>query len=276
MRRLHQMTRGVVQEEDVTAEENCPEPELSIVIPSFNEERRLPLTLDRITAFLEQAGSDYEIVVVDDGSSDTTAELVKAAAAANRRISLLGYGANLGKGRAVAFGALRARGRLVLFTDADLSTPIEELASLSAHIRQGAAIAIGSRGLPESHLAVRQPWWRERIGRLMNQIIRRLSGLPFSDTQCGFKLFTREAAQTIFSQTTVQGWMFDVEVLLLARKLNFRVDEVPVRWLNSGESRVRISHAPAILRELIHIRTHWLRRTPLRGGEEAELRSQPG
>lgn len=239
-----------------------PAPALTVIIPCFNEEQRLPATLTRLREYLDGRGVAYEFLVVDDGSLDATQEVARAAVLDAVPIQVLQYGGNRGKGFAVAFGALRARGRLVLFTDADLSTPIEEMAKLELAISRGADVAIGSRALPESRLEVRQPWWRERTGRLMNRLIRRLSGLPYADTQCGFKLFTRPAARAIFSQLTVERWMFDVEVLILARKLNLTVEEIPVRWLNSGESRVRLAHAPGIFGELLHIRVHWMGRQP--------------
>lgn len=245
-----------------------PAPELTVIIPCFNEERRLPATLARLREYLGGRDLRYELLVVDDGSLDGTLTAARDAALAAPEIQVLHYGGNRGKGFAVAYGAMRARGGLVLFSDADLSTPIEELEEFERAARRGADIVIGSRALPESRLEVRQPWWRERTGRLMNRLIRRLSGLPYADTQCGFKLFSRRAARAIFSQLTVERWMFDVEVLVLARKLNLVVEERPVRWLNSGESRVRLSHAPGILGELVHIRTHWIGRQPAPHCEE--------
>lgn len=258
-------------------ESHRPErPQVSLIIPCFNEEQRLPATLDRVVRYLEARGATWEILVVDDGSTDRTAEVARTRAAGDGRIRVFRYEPNCGKGYAVAFGARRARGEWILFSDADLSTPIEELEKCAEALARGADVAIGSRALPDSRLEVRQPWWRERAGRAMNFLIRRVSGLPFTDTQCGFKLFTRQAAQDIFPNLRVRGWMFDVEILVLARKLGYRVAEVPVTWINSEQSRVRLSHAPRILAELLHIRLWWLRRQPERcRREETEVAAQP-
>ena len=251
-------------------------PQLSLIIPCYEEERRLPASLARIEEYLEASGRTYEILVVDDGSTDGTARVAEAAAERNSRIRVLRYERNEGKGYAVRYGAAEASGEWVLFSDADLSTPIEQLEKFIPYLDQGFDVVIGSRALAESDLRVRQPWWRERAGRLMNVCIRCASGLPFPDTQCGFKLFTRRAARDIFPQLTVNRWVFDVEILVLARKLGYQVRDVPVTWINSGESRVRLSHSVNILRELIQIRLHWLRRQPdRRRHEEAEVAAQP-
>ena len=239
-------------------------PRLSLIFPCYNEERRLPASLARVREYLDAAGYPYEILVVDDGSADGTVAVAEQVAAADPRVRVLRYEANRGKGYAVAYGAARARGEWVLFSDADLSTPIEELDHFLPSLEQGYDVVIGSRALRESRLEVRQPWWRERVGRVVNRCIRLLSGLDFPDTQCGFKLFTRRAAADIFPNLTVRGWMFDVEVLVLARKLGYRVIDVPVRWLNSDDSRVKMSDAPKVFRELLHIRWYWLRRRPER------------
>jgi dolichyl-phosphate beta-glucosyltransferase len=243
-------------------------PRLSVIIPCYNEESRLPATLRRATEYFGAQGYAYEILVVDDGSADGTVAVAQAAAAQDRHLRVLTYDENRGKGYAVAFGARQARGEWVLFTDADLSTPLEELEKFTPFLEQGYDVVIGSRALKESRLEIRQPFWRERAGRFMNLCIRQLSGLSFPDTQCGFKLFTQRAARDIFSRLTVQRWMFDVEVLVLAQKMEYRVKDVPVRWLNSGESRVRLSHAPGIFRELFHIKLHWLLRRAERQNPE--------
>lgn len=248
----------------MTIPETGTGPQLSVIVPCYNEETRLPASLPVLQEYLRKSGLSHEILVVDDGSSDGTVAFVEAESARDPALRLLRYGRNQGKGYAVRYGALRAQGEWVLFTDADLSTPIHELEKFLPRIRGGDDVVIGSRALAESELKVRQPWWRERAGRAMNVLIRQLSGLKFVDTQCGFKLFTRRAAQEIFSNVTVRTWMFDVEVLVIAMKLGYRVTDVPVTWLNSGESRVRLSHAPRIFRELFHIRWYWLGRQPIR------------
>jgi len=256
-------------------DESQSAPRVSLIIPAFNEEKRLPATLERVQSYLGAEGYSYEVLVVDDGSADRTPDVVRAASARNPRLRLAGYKPNLGKGFAVQYGALRARGECVLISDADLSTPIEELGRFLPLLERGHAMVIGSRALKESRLEVRQPWWRERAGRLMNFLIRRLSGLPFSDTQCGFKLFSRRAAQDIFPSLQTRGWMWDVEALIVARKLGYRVIDVPVTWINSPDSRVKASHAFRTVRELFRIRAYWFRRQPERYPlEETEVAAQ--
>jgi dolichyl-phosphate beta-glucosyltransferase len=240
------------------------EPQLSLIVPCFNEERRLPASLARIEEYLEGTGYSYEVLLIDDGSADRTAEVARETAARNERFQVHRYEENRGKGFAVAYGGRLARGRWVLFSDADLSTPLYELEKLIPYLERGYDVVIGSRALKDSELKIRQPWWRERAGRVMNLLIRRASGLRFKDTQCGFKLFSRQAARDIFPNLTVRRWMFDVEALILARKLGYDVADVPITWINSGESRVKLSHTPNIFRELLHIRLHWLRRQPER------------
>jgi dolichyl-phosphate beta-glucosyltransferase len=202
-------------------------PSLTIVIPAYNEERRLPATLERIHAWLEEGRWRFcEIVVVDDGSTDKTVEAAERFGA-----RVLRNPGNRGKGYSVRHGMLEARGEWALLTDADLSTPIEELARLwRAAEEAGARIAIGSRALDRSLIGVHQPMLRENVGRLFNVGMRLITGLPFRDTQCGFKLFATEAAREIFRRQRLDGFGFDVEVLVLARELGYRTVEVPVRW----------------------------------------------
>jgi dolichyl-phosphate beta-glucosyltransferase len=254
-------------------------PQLSLIFPCYNEEGRLPASLARVQEYLEARDLSYEILIVDDGSADGTLAFAEAEAARDGRIRVLSYGRNEGKGYAVRYGARNARGQWVLFSDADLSTPIEELDKFLPLLEQGYDVVIGSRALAGSQIQVHQPWWRERAGRLANFCIRRLSGMQFPDTQCGFKLFTRRAAADIFPQLTISGWMFDVEVLVIARKLGYRIVDVPVTWINSGDSRVRLSHAPGVAAELMRIRSYWLLRRPERRAwddhHETEVAAQP-
>lgn len=217
---------------------------LSVVIPAFNEARRLADTLTRITTFLEGRFDRWDILVVDDGSTDGTADLVDRIHETEPRIRRLSLPSNQGKGAAVRVGMLAAHGTLRLFSDADLSTPVEELASALAAIDGGAAVAIASRGLPGSRLVRRQRWVRERLGRSFNRIVRTITGLPYADTQCGFKLFTQEAADAIFRRTTVDRFAFDVEVLLLARGLGLRVIEFPAQWHHAAGSKVHLVRDP--------------------------------
>lgn len=209
---------------------------LSVVIPAYNEAGRLPRTLRATIPYLEGRGEPYEILVVDDGSRDETTQVATAVGAEFPlqwgRILPLRYEPNRGKGHAVRYGVLRAEGARILIMDADLATPIEEVEKLSAALspERHIEVAIGSRPLKESQLLVRQPWYREICGRGFNLIVQMLSTPGIHDTQCGFKLFTRDAAREIFSRCTLDGFSYDVESLYLARKLGYEIAEVPVRW----------------------------------------------
>ena len=213
---------------------------LSIIIPAYNEEKRLPATLDRVLAYLrEKKFSEAEIVVVDDGSRDGTAQAVERYRADHPAIRLLRNPGNRGKGFAVRHGMLEAAREWVLFSDADLSAPIEELDKLLAAAEsQRADVAIGSRALDRSLVSVHQPALREWSGRCFNAVMRLATGLPFRDTQCGFKLYRRDAAQAVFSRQLLDGFSFDVEDLMIARALGLKVIEVPVRWANVEGTKV--------------------------------------
>ena len=215
---------------------------LSIVIPAYNEERRLPPTLDRLLAYLRSEGfSDWELLVVDDGSRDQTAEVVNRYAAAEPRIHLLENPGNRGKGYAVRNGMLKASKDWVLITDADLSAPIEELSRLTDAVHaQNAAVAIGSRAIDRSLVTVHQAPFREWSGRFFNLVMRLVTGLPFRDTQCGFKLFRRDAAEAIFKRQRIDGFGFDVEDLMIARVQGFKAIEVGVRWANVEGTKVSL------------------------------------
>jgi len=209
---------------------------LSVVIPAYNEEARLPLTLGRVLEYLDSRQGGGEILVVNDGSSDGTAE---AAAGFVSRVTLLENPGNRGKGYSVRHGMLKAQGDWVLFSDADLSAPIEECEKLLAATEQGGyEVAIGSRALDRSLIGVHQSVFRENAGRVFNLLMRLLTGLTFKDTQCGFKLFSRRAAQEIFRRQRLERFGFDVEVLYLAQKLGFAAVEVPVRWNHSEGTKV--------------------------------------
>ncbi len=213
------------------------EPYLSIVIPVFNEERRIGNTLKKIVDFLRLKNYVWEILIVDDGCKDKTIPIAKEVLKGVPHRILINE-RNMGKGASIQRGMLAAQGRLRLFSDADLSTPIEELDALLAPIPQGYDVTFGSRALKESRLLVRQPWYREMMGRTFNLLVRMLHLPGVKDTQCGFKLFTKEAAQAIFPRQRMKGFCFDVEVLVLARRLGFKMKEVPVRWIDSPQSRV--------------------------------------
>ncbi len=235
-------------------------PRLSVVIPAYNEEARIENTLQRVVAYFDARGEPYEVLVVSDGSTDRTESLVQAFAAQHPQVKLLAYQPNRGKGHAVRYGILRAQGERVLFSDADLATPIEEYEKLLPYLEQGYEVAIGSRPLRESHLIVRQPFYREWAGRAFNKLVQLLAVPGIHDTQCGFKLFTGEAAQAIFSLCRLDGFSFDFEALYWARRLGYRIAEVPIRWMHQEGSKVKLLRdGLRMVRDLL-----WLRLTASR------------
>jgi glycosyltransferase involved in cell wall biosynthesis len=212
---------------------------ISIIIPAYNEGARIGATLDKILAYLAQRGwGDAEIIVVNDGSYDNTVEIVRECAAKNPGVRLLENPGNRGKGYSVRSGMLHAEGETLLFSDADLSSPIEEASKLFAAIAAGSDIAIGSRWLQSELQTQKQPLYRQLLGRVFNLLLRIILGLRFKDTQCGFKAFTRRSAQVIFPQQQIERWGFDPELLFLARKFGFRVTEVPVAWAHREGTRI--------------------------------------
>ena len=232
-------------------------PDLSVVIPAYNEAQRLPRTLERILAYLDARAGSYELVVVDDGSSDGTAERVRAVA--GPRAVLVSNEANRGKGYSVRRGMLRARGARRLMTDADLSTPIEELERLMARMDEGYDIVISSRALRGANIEVHQPWYRENLGRVFNLAVRLVVLPGLRDTQCGFKLFTARAAVEAFSRARLDGFSFDVEALFLARRAGLRVLEIPVTWRNDAATRVDTWRGFIAFVDLLRIRGNALR-----------------
>lgn len=231
---------------------------LSIVIPAYNEEKRLPQTLKRIVEYVRCKGFECEIIVVDDGSSDATG---KVAVSVARSLSFpnlraIKYQPNMGKGYAVNRGIFSSIGRFVLFTDADLSTPIEELEKLLPPLMNGYCdIAIASRALAKSELPIRQPLFRELMGRAFNVVVQMLLLPGIRDTQCGFKCFTRKAAHEVFARQRTFGFAFDVEILYIARKLGYRILELPVRWYHSPETKVKVlKHGSQMLLSVFCIR----------------------
>ena len=212
--------------------------EYSIIIPAYNEGARLARTLDRILAYVSDQRWDAEVIVVNDGSRDRTADLVREYAQRNPCLRLLENPGNHGKGYSVRNGMLNANGEILLFSDADLSSPIEEAPKLLAALQAGADVAIGSRWLQPELQTQRQSLLRQFYGRLFNLALRIMLGLNFKDTQCGFKAFTRRAAQNIFPLQRIERWGFDPELLYLARKSGFRVVEVPVAWAHAEGTRI--------------------------------------
>jgi dolichyl-phosphate beta-glucosyltransferase len=229
---------------------------LSIVIPAYNEESRLPATLDRILDWIESGAMGVrEIIIVDDGSSDRTAAVAEAFGHKYSTVRLFRNPGNRGKGYAVRNGMLKAQGEWILYTDADLSAPIEEASALySAAMAQGAVVAIGSRALNRSLVEVHQSAFREYSGRFFNVVMRLLTGLPFHDTQCGFKLYRADAAQAIFSRQQLDGFSFDVEDLYLASRLGLKTVEVPVRWSNVEGTKVSLRQGIKSFTDLARIR----------------------
>jgi glycosyltransferase involved in cell wall biosynthesis len=229
---------------------------LSIIVPAYNERARLPETIRRIEEYFTRSDwAFHEILVVDDGSRDGTAEAAAEFAAANVNIRVLHNPGNRGKGYSVRHGMLEARGEWRLFTDADLSAPIEELDKLWCAIRrEDAQIAIGSRALDRSLIGVHQPGLRESAGKVFNAVMRTVTGLHFADTQCGFKLFREDTARAVFARQTLERFGFDVEVLFIAGKLGFKTTEVPVRWNHAEGSKVGMFTGLHAFKELADVR----------------------
>jgi glycosyltransferase involved in cell wall biosynthesis len=213
-------------------------PQYSIVIPAFNESARIPATLQSVVSCVRAHDWAAEVIVVNDGSRDATAEVVREFARYAPEVRLIENPGNRGKGYSVRSGMLQALGEVVMFTDSDLSAPIEEAERLFAAIAQGADIAIGSRWLESGRQTQRQPLYRQFFGRCFNAVTRIVMGLPFADTQCGLKAFTRAAAQTVFRLQTIERWGFDPEILFIALQRGYRVVEVPVSWAHDERTRM--------------------------------------
>ena len=229
---------------------------LSIIIPAFNEEARLPETIRGIEAYFHgKRPVFFEILIVDDGSRDATVQVAESASGSDAAIRVLRNPENKGKGYSVRHGMLEAKGEWLLFSDADLSTPMAELEKLWAALqRDGSTVAIGSRALDRSLIGVHQPGFRETAGKIFNFVMRVVIGLPISDTQCGFKLFRRDVATRVFAKQTLEGFGFDVEVLFLAKKLGAKISEVPVRWNHAENSRVSALNGIQAFMELAQVR----------------------
>ena len=230
-------------------------PKYSIVIPAYNESARIPATLRSVVDTIRARDWDAEVVVVNDGSRDKTADVVREFARKYPEIRLLENPENRGKGYTVRHGILHALGDVVLFTDADLSSPMDEAEDLFAAIANGADIAIGSRWLATSRQTHRQPLYRQFFGRCFNLLTRMVMNLPFADTQCGFKAFTRSAAQTVFQLQTIERWGFDPEILFIALKRGYQITEVPVSWAHDARTRISyLRDGLQMLKELAIVR----------------------
>jgi len=228
--------------------------EVSVIIPAYNEETVIVDTINSVVNYLEVKFSSYEIIIVDDGSTDNTVYKVNELASSNNNIKLQKNKVNCGKGFSVRKGVVSSKGKYVLFSDADLSTPISELEKLLCHINEFPVI-IGSRALADSDVQIHQPFYREWMGRVFNKFVQLINVYGLKDTQCGFKLFNGDVARELFSLSQLDGFCFDVEVLFIANKKNYPIKEVPVIWRNDSHSKVSpVSDSARMFLDLIKIR----------------------
>lgn len=218
---------------------------VSVVIPTFNEEKVIEKSLSTVRAYLEDSKYDFKIIVVDDASTDSTVQRVRAFMEDCPNVAMITLPENAGKGAAVKSGMLSSRGDYMLFSDADLSTPIQEMEKLLKPLREGwADVSIGSRAMPGSRIEVSQRWHRAAMGKAFGFIVRNTVLPGIRDSQCGFKCFTRRAALHIFGLQRFRRFDFDVEILYLARKLGYRIEQIPVRWIHSPPSKVKLYRDP--------------------------------
>lgn len=230
---------------------------LSIVIPAYNEEKRIALNLKKILNFMRTKDYSYEIVVVDDGSKDNTINEVSKIK--SKYVKVLTYSCNKGKGYAVKYGMMKAKGNYVLFSDSDLSTSINQLDNLMNYITEY-PVVIASRNLKKSIIPVKQPWYRIIAGKAFPILVRIIMCLNVKDTQCGFKLFRKDVVNSIFSKQVIDRWAFDVEIIYIAKKLGLRIKEVPVIWVNDPNSKVNlVKDSVRMFLELLRIRINSLK-----------------
>ena len=232
---------------------------VSIVIPAYNESARIGSTLDRVLAFLRQHAWNAEVIVVNDGSQDETVQIVQSLAQGNETVRLIENPGNRGKGYSVRNGVLHANGDFILFSDADLSSPIEEATKLFDALERGADIAIGSRWVRSELQTRRQSVARQALGRVFNGVLRVLLQLDFKDTQCGFKAFRREAVRAVFPLQQIEGWGFDPEILFLAKRMGFQIEEVPVVWAHDDRTRIHpLADGSRMVADMLRIRWYSL------------------
>ena len=234
---------------------------LSVIIPAHNEEVKISVSLKEIDAYLQKQGYSYELLVVDDGSTDKTREITESLQGKIKRLKVAGYKENRGKGCAVRTGMFQAKGDYCLFTDADNSISIEQIEKFWPELERGADVVIASRDIKGSILDPPQPWWRRTVlgrgFRWMRKIILNLRAIE--DTQCGFKCFKKEAAAKIFSRCRIDGFAFDIETLLFAHKMGFVIKEIPVRWRNRPESKVNLKATIRMALDLLKIKSNFAR-----------------
>ncbi len=228
---------------------------LSIIIPAYKEEQRIANTLKEVEKYMSKQNYDYEIIVVNDGSKDGTGEVVKALCPVIKNLRLIDNKKNHGKGYVVRQGMLEAKGDYRIFMDADNSTSIDQIKNMTPEFKKGFDVVIGSRDIKGAKIATPQPWWRIMLGNTFNLIVQAVSGLwGIWDTQCGFKAFTAEATTKIFSKTKIDRFAFDVEALILAKKMGYKIKEVPVIWINDPNSTVNFKSMIKMLLDVFQIR----------------------
>jgi len=227
---------------------------LSVIIPAYNEEKRIAKTLLAVADFLSKQNYESEILVVSDGSKDKTTEVVNGLREQIKNLKLIDERTNYGKGWAVRRGMLEAHGQIRLFMDADKSTTVDQIINFLPHFTEGDEIVIASRRAKGAVIAVKQPWIRDFLGGVFRLIVRILVPLGVTDSQAGFKVFSARAAEAIFKKQTVFRWAFDVEILAIARQLGLKIKEMPVYWVNDTESHVKISGMVRMLLEVLKVR----------------------
>lgn len=250
-------------------------PYLSIIIPAYNEAERIPAALVAMDHALSRTDFSYEILVVDDGSSDKTAEIVSNMATVIRNLKVISLLENIGKGGAVRHGMLLAKGQIRLFSDADNSTSLDQFEKMIPFFKEGYSVVIGSRAVAHAELDPPEPLYRQLMGKGLNLVVQFLLLPGIWDTQCGFKAFTAEAAEAVFKESRIAGWGFDVETLALAKRMGFRIKEMPVRWVDDTRSHVRFSAGLQFLRDIIRIRV-WLWRHEYAGMRQVPVADNPG
>ncbi|OGN03880.1 MAG: hypothetical protein A2831_03120 [Candidatus Yanofskybacteria bacterium RIFCSPHIGHO2_01_FULL_44_17] len=227
---------------------------VSVIIPAYNEEKRIEKTLLSVHEYLSRQSYDYEILVVNDGSKDQTSAIVHKLSFAVRNLRLVDNKENHGKGWVVRQGMLEAQGDYRLFMDADNSTTVDQVAGFLPFFEQGFDIVIGSRRIEGANIAVKQPWFRDFLGGAFRLVVRVLVPVGVTDSQAGFKAFSKKTAEAIFPKQTISRWAFDVEILAIARKMKFKIKETPIKWENDADSKVKLSGMIKMLFEVFRVR----------------------